>query len=245
MKKIFKTILKYYLKFLAKLVLLRYRPTVIAVAGSINKGFVKDEIAKAIAAKGFSVRASEKNFNTDIGLPLAILGLPSGYGSYRAWLCFMPALLKSVWQKSLPEFLVLDFGVSDPGDMAYLLSIVRPDIVVITDITQRYLEGFEGMDHLVGEYEYLVKSLRSKDVLVLNSDNSRVLELSKLAKSKINTFGFAADADNSIAEVIKKPNGLSVIYMTSEKERKELDVKKFGTHNALAAVAGDIIKTYL
>ena len=48
MKIIFKIILQYYLKYITKLVLAIHRPTIIAIAGSTNKTFVKDEINRVL-----------------------------------------------------------------------------------------------------------------------------------------------------------------------------------------------------
>jgi UDP-N-acetylmuramyl pentapeptide synthase len=78
MKSFFKQLLKYYLKYITKLVLFIHKPVIIAVAGSTNKTFVRDEIRNILEKKGFSVRANPRSFNTEIGLPLAILDLPSG-----------------------------------------------------------------------------------------------------------------------------------------------------------------------
>ena len=85
MKKILKIFLKLYLKILTKIALCIHRPLVIAVAGSINKPFVKMAIKDVLTEAGFKCRANPKNFNTEIGLPLAILYLESGYNSYRKW----------------------------------------------------------------------------------------------------------------------------------------------------------------
>src|SRR3989339_92491 len=119
MKKIFKIILQYYLKFITKLVLLIHRPTVIAISGSVNKSFFRDEIKKVLAEQGKTVRANPKNFNTEIGLPLAILNIESGYNSYRAWLPIIWKAFLAIFQKNFPEYLVLELGVSQRGDMRY------------------------------------------------------------------------------------------------------------------------------
>ena len=44
MKKIFKFIIERYLKFLTKIIIHRHRPLVVAVAGSSNKTFIKEQI---------------------------------------------------------------------------------------------------------------------------------------------------------------------------------------------------------
>jgi UDP-N-acetylmuramoyl-tripeptide--D-alanyl-D-alanine ligase len=195
MKKIFKTFLKYYLKYITKYVLMIHRPTVIAIAGSTNKTFIKDEVNRSLRAAGKSVRSNPRSFNTEIGLPLAILGLSSGFNSYSAWLPIIAQVAKSVFKADFPQHLVLELGVADAGDMKYLLSIIEPDISIIGDITQRYLEGFADMDELVGEYELLVRRTGESGLVILNNDNRRVRELKSLARARVVTFGLEPGAD--------------------------------------------------
>lgn len=242
MKKICKTILKYYLKYITKLVLLIRKPTVIAIAGSINKGFTKKDVKNKLEKEGFKVRGNPKNFNTEIGLPLAILNLPSGYNTYKDWL---PAIINApmvIFQKNFPDYLILTLGTSDEGDMKYLLSIVKPKISVVTDITQRYLEGYNDMDKLVDEYKYL--SRETKDLLILNNDNNRVKNLAEFTKSKVMKVGFGYDSDMVIKEIQKTKKGQDVI-LNSGKTEEKIQTEKFGPHHAYSIAIGILIKNYL
>jgi len=83
MKTFLKQLLKYYLKYITKLVLAIHQPLIIGLTGSTNVIFTRDEIKRQLAQTGLAARSNPKNFNTEIGLPLAILNLPSGYNSYR------------------------------------------------------------------------------------------------------------------------------------------------------------------
>ena len=87
MKRFAKIILQYYLYLFAKLALWRCQPFVIAVAGTTNKTFTKQAIESFLRARGEPLAVP--SFNTEIGLPLAILGLKSGYNSYQRWLATM------------------------------------------------------------------------------------------------------------------------------------------------------------
>ncbi|MFA4819306.1 MAG: Mur ligase family protein [Patescibacteria group bacterium] len=244
MKSIFKFILKYYLKYLTKYVLMIHRPTIVAIAGSTNKTFVKDEINRRLREAGLTVRSNPRSFNTEIGLPLAILGLPSGFNTYRAWLPIIWQTAKTVLVVDFPRFLVLELGVSDPGDMKYLLSIIEPDITVITDITQRYLEGFADMDELIGEYQLLAASIKEPGLLVLNNDNRRVKELENLTLGRIVTFGLTEGADWRAVSVNKSIIGQSFDIVTAAGNTHE-SIKRYGEHHLYAALAGEIIKNYV
>lgn len=244
MKKFFKTVLKYYLKFITKLVLLIHRPTVIAIAGSTNKAFLKKEVKTVLEDLKKTVRANPKNFNTEIGLPLAILYLPSGYNEYKNWL---PAMLKApliIFQKNFPKYLVLSLGTSDSGDMKYLLSIVRPQISIITDITQRYLEGYNDMDNLVDEYRIL--SGKTRNLLILNNDNPRVRSLknSVSGKVRVKTLGENTESDYIIKDIQREKDGENFLLQSRQGEKKH-KLKRFGKHHIYARGFGLIIKDYL
>lgn len=243
MKPFFKTILKYYLKFITKLVLAIHKPKIIAVAGSTNKTFVRDEIRKILVQQGKTVRANQKCFNTEIGLPLAILNLSSGYNSYRNWLPIIRAAAEAVFKKNFPEVLVLELGVSCRGDMQYLLSIVKPEISVITDITQRYLESFSGLDQMLEEYEYLVKNTEKNGQVILNYDNLQVRGLAKRAKAKVIYFGQTVPAEEGFKiEKIVRGEGGELVEIRYENLHKKLNIPRFGTHHAYATAVGVIVQ---
>jgi len=243
MKLFFKTILKYYLKFITKLVLAIHRPRIIAVAGSTNKSFVRDEIKRIISEKGRTVRANPKNFNTEIGLPLAILGIESGYGSYRAWPPVMIDAWCAIFQHNFPKVLVLELGVSRRGDMKYLLSIAKPEISVITDITQRYIESFSGLDKMLKEYEYLVRHTKKSGQVILNYDNLQVRALAKKAVSRVDFFGQSVPREKGmrIEKIEKIAKGLSLEISHGGKNEK-IEIPRFGTHHAYATAVGRIVR---
>lgn len=241
MKKILKIFLKYYLKYITKLVLLVHRPIVIAVAGSTNKSFVKKEVKDLLKKEGLKVRANPKNFNTEIGLPLAILYLPSGYNEYKKWL---PAIFKApvkIFQKNFPSYLVLEMGTSDAGDMKHLLSLVKPQISIITNITQRYLEGYNDMNEMVKEFAEL--AAQTSNLLILNNDNNRVRELSSRARAKIIKFGEKENSDYIIKNIEKTKKG-QVFNLKNKQKERNIELKKFGKHHIYARAISFIIKDY-
>jgi UDP-N-acetylmuramoyl-tripeptide--D-alanyl-D-alanine ligase len=242
MKKIFKTILKYYLKLLTKLAIIIHRPTIIAIAGSVNKSFFRDDLKSMLESKGFSVRATPKNFNTEIGLPLAILYLPSGYNEYFAWLPTIWRAPLAVFQK-FPQILILELGVSDPGNMRYLLSIIKPDIAVITDITQRYLEAFGDMNELVKEYQQLTKKISTKGVIIYNMDNTRIIDLSLSVKCAKISFGLKNSADYQVINFANISDGITFIIQ-SKNGQKFYKINKFGEHHALSQAASQAIEDF-
>lgn len=244
MKIIFKTFLKYYLKAITKIVLLIHRPYIIAIAGSTNKTFVKDEINKILRKKGFSVRSNIKSFNTAIGLPLAILNLPSGYNKYIDWL---PATLKAplaIFKLNFPKFLVLELGISNPDDMKYLLSLIRPKIAIITDITQRYLDAFGSMTKLVGEYRYFIKKINKNGLVILNYDNIKIRELANISQTPVIFFGTSKEADWS-GELISHDEKGQLIKINNNNKIFEHLINRHGDHHIYSVLIGFIIKDYV
>jgi UDP-N-acetylmuramoyl-tripeptide--D-alanyl-D-alanine ligase len=89
---------------------------VIGVTGSVGKTSTKQLIA-ALVAPQRRVAANPANFNTEIGLPLAVLGAPEG-----------------------TEVLVLEMGMRGFGQIDELARIAEPDVGVITNIGPVHLE---------------------------------------------------------------------------------------------------------
>ena len=241
MKLIFKTILKYYLKYIAKFVLLIYRPIIIVVAGSTNKTFVKNEINNVLQKLGKKTRSNYKNFNTEIGLPLTILNLNSGYNSYKNWLPIIFKVPLAIFQKNYPKYLVLELGISDSGDMKHLLSIISPKIAVITNITQRYLENFSNIGKLAGEYEYLINKIKKNNLLILNKDNQKIKLISKQTNNKIKFFGLQNNVDYQAIKINKTINGQKFIIKHKNKIINK-QINKFGEHHIYASLIGEIVK---
>jgi len=175
-------------------------------------------------------------------LPLAILALPSGYNSYRAWLPAILSAPRAIFSRPWPQVLVLEVGVARPGDMKYLLSIIRPQIAVITNITQRYLESFSDMNELAAEYLYLAKKIKDNGLVVLNLDNSRLIEIAKSVKAPRQTYGIENKQADWRAEIIEKNNLGQKIKVIHQGKEKEFSLKRPGKHHVYALLAGLIVE---
>ena len=84
MKNILKKIIAKLLELEARAILRKYQPKIIAVTGSVGKTSTKDAIY-AVVAKTFYARKSEKSFNSDIGVPLTILGCNNAWNNPLKW----------------------------------------------------------------------------------------------------------------------------------------------------------------
>ena len=75
MKRSIQKIISHILKRLAQATVLRYKPAIVGVTGSAGKTSTVLAIAAALQEER-SVRPPYGNFNSDMGLPLTILGEP-------------------------------------------------------------------------------------------------------------------------------------------------------------------------
>jgi UDP-N-acetylmuramoyl-tripeptide--D-alanyl-D-alanine ligase len=244
MKIVFKKILQYYLKYIVKIILLIHRPFIIAIAGSSNKIFAKEKIISLLKEKGIDAYSNPKSFNTEIGLPLAILDLPSGYNSYADWLSTVLKAPIQIFKINFPKILVLELGISSPADMKFLLSIIKPDIGVITQITSRYLESFKNIGELLAEYEYFIKKMPKESLLVLNYDNLFIRKMANINKNKVLFFGFSDKADWQGKLLKKDAFGQKILIRHGEK-KEEYNLKKYGEHHIYSLLISLIVKEYV
>lgn len=244
MKKILKTLLQFYLKFLAKIILLIHKPVVIAIGGSLNKTFTKNEIENELKNLNFLVRSTVNNFNTEIGLPLSILNLPSGYHSYKQWLSIIFKAWQSIFRLNYPDILILELGTSDPGDMKYLTTIIKPNISIIMDITKRYLESFQDVSNLINEFKILIDRTDKKGLVVLNYDDDNVISLSKISLIKIESFGLKDGADWQASQ-IENSNFGQKFKIKHNNEYELVQTNYFGLHHIYSILAAKIIKSYV
>jgi UDP-N-acetylmuramoyl-tripeptide--D-alanyl-D-alanine ligase len=200
MKTTFKKIIIYILKIEAQLVLSKYKPKIIAITGSVGKTSTKDAVY-AVLSKISYVRKSEKSFNSEIGLPLTILGCPNGWNNPLTWLA---NIWKGFWlffspfgPHKYPKWLVLEVGVGKPNDMKKTASWLQTDAVIITAIgeTPPHIEFFDSHEHLVEEKSQLIKTLKQDGLLVLNADNKTTLEMKIKSKHLSITYGFTEGAN--------------------------------------------------
>lgn len=189
------------LRFMAKAVLWKYKPRIVGITGSVGKTSTKEAVFLVLSSK-FKTRKNEKNYNNEIGLPLTIIGVESGSKSIFKW---MTIVLKwigmMVFPVSYPEILVLEMGVDRPGDMDYLLSFIKPEVGIITNISGSHLEYFKNVDHILREKGKLVKNLPEDGLAILNLDDERLFSFKDKLKKPVVLFGIKDGAQIKASDV--------------------------------------------
>ncbi len=191
MKAVFKKIIVYLLTAEAKLLLKRHRPIIIAVTGSVGKTSMKDAIYSVIK-RHVSARKSEKSFNSDIGVPLTVLGLPNAWNNPFLWLKNLAdGFMVALFSKTYPSYLILETGVDRPGDMEKLTSWIKPDIVVLTRFPDVpvHVEFFSGPEAVIAEKMKLVEALKPEGVVIYNHDDQLIQ--AQLANVRQQAIGYS------------------------------------------------------
>ncbi len=170
---------------------------IIGITGSVGKTSTREAIF-AVLKKKYRVRTAEKNYNTEIGLPLAILGIPHYGKNILGWLYgLIRANKRIVFGGVYPEMLVLEYGIDHPGDMDYLLSIAKPNIAVVTAIGDIpvHVEFFKDPEQLISEKAKLVEAVPNRGHVILNHDDYAVYDMRDRTKAPVLTFGLEEHAE--------------------------------------------------
>lgn len=197
-------LLEKILRFWAIIILKKYNPRIVGVTGSVGKTSTKEAIFE-VMIKYARVRKNEKNYNNEIGLPLTIIGIESGGSSIMKWLLvFTKALWLVIFPVEYPEILVLELSADRPGDMAYLMSFIHCETVVITDISGSHLEFFKNLNGIAKEKWTLIEKALPGALAVVNIDNPTITKFRNQNKNEnveFLTFGFSDEADIQAKEV--------------------------------------------
>ena len=166
-----------YLQMLARVFLRRTQPTIIAIAGSRGKTVIKRVLGELLERR-YRVRTNPRSYNTEIGLPLAVLNLE--IDTHSTW-TILQTLARAAWSAFFspekPEILILELGVRQPGDMHQLLQTVRPDITVLTNLTPSYSSDIAFLQTLQNEIRILCREVGSHCHFLVDGDDPLLKEV--------------------------------------------------------------------
>ena len=146
----------------------KFKIPVIAITGSNGKTSTK-ELLYHLLSGSYKVHATNKNFNTSLGLSLTLLEL-----------------------NELHEISILELGSSKPGEIKALCKISDPTHGLITNIAPAHYMNFGSIKNIVNEKIELFNYLRDGTCFLNVSDK----ELSKVhLKGKNITYGINVNCD--------------------------------------------------
>ena len=140
-----------------------------AITGSVGKTSAKGFLASILKCEGANPLVSPGNFNTDIGVPLALAS----------------------FLENKHDAVVLEFAMRAKGEIAYLAEMTRPHYGLITSIEPAHLETLGSMDSIAEAKGELLENLESRGAAVLDVDSSYFGLLASKYSGRIVTFSNA------------------------------------------------------
>ncbi len=187
----------------------RFSTHVIGVTGSNGKTTTKEMIHHVLSAFHPTVK-SDESFNNFIGLPLSIFKI-------------------GVRQK----FAVLEMGTNAPGEISRLSKIARPNIAVLTCVSETHTEGLGDLDGVARAKGEITHGMADGALLVVNGDDPRCVEIGVRYGGKTFRFGFGRDADVRCTGA--ETDGLRTKFSLADGTVCSLPL--LGRHNVMNALA--------
>ncbi len=195
---------------------LRYEIPVVGVTGSVGKTTTK-EMIYAVMSASHSVLKSEGNYNSETGLPLSVLNLSENHTAA-----------------------VLEMGMDAAGEIDYLTRIARPAVAVITNIGVSHIETLGSRKNILKAKLEIENGLGADGTLVLNADDDMLWSVAGNLSHPIIYYGIENELASYRAENIRYLADKTVFTVVTPYEKFEAEIKAFGKHNVLNALAATV-----
>ena len=223
----------------AKTILKRHKPIVVAVVGSVGKTSTKLAVATVLKQK-FRVRYQDGNYNVPLTVPFVITGqqLPSltnPFGWFKAWLNGQKYLVGSYPY----DVIVLELGTDKPGDILDFKSFIKPDIAVVTAISEEHMEFFDSLEK-VAEEELTIAQYSKQVIFSKDTINQDYIDLFMPKDINIRTFGFNKTSDYNLTATRNSHYAFNIQVSLPNQNAVEAEVSvasKHGLNSIGAAVA--------
>jgi UDP-N-acetylmuramoyl-tripeptide--D-alanyl-D-alanine ligase len=168
-----------------------HKPFVIGITGNVGKTTTKDYVYNVLSSNSDldEVRGSAKSYNSEIGIPLTILGEDNKWSNPISWSFlifknylkyFFNKYFKFIYTEKYPKVLVLEVGADGPGNIKHATTMFTPDIVVLTAFAEHpvHLEFFKNRAEFIKEKKYLVDAVSKNGLVIYNADD---MDMTKMA----------------------------------------------------------------
>jgi UDP-N-acetylmuramoyl-tripeptide--D-alanyl-D-alanine ligase len=182
---------------------------VVAITGSTGKTSTKDILAALLATR-LRVAATPANLNTEIGLPLALLGAGAD-----------------------PELVVLEMAMRGPGQIAELTAIAEPDVGVIVNIGPAHLELLGSLEAIAAAKAELIAGLAPGASVVVPADEAL---LDRHLRPQLRTITFGEGGDVRLLEQ-RADGAVTIDHDGARIELRPSFTQAYNLRNLLAAVA--------
>lgn len=158
----------------------------IGITGSNGKTTTKICLKK-ILENNISTFSTEKNYNTEIGIPLSIL---NNYNN--------------------EEVAIIEMGIQKEKDMEYLTKYYKLDVAFITNIGSSHLKFLKNKDGIAKEKSKILNALNN-GLLVYNADSPELKKYIENYKNKI-AFGEILNKDSYLVDYEYIENSTKVYF---------------------------------
>ena len=186
---------------------------VVGITGSTGKTSVKDVCRTLLPGE---VHASPENYNTEIGMPLAMLGAPEG-----------------------TDVLVLEMAMRGPGQIAELCAIAEPDVAVITNVGPVHVELLGSIEAIAATKAEIIAGLRPGGTAVVPADSGPLAPHLDRAPMLLR-FGAGGDVEAVDVNAEAGQTDALVRTPTGEQRFKFPFAETHNLDNALAAIAAGV-----
>ncbi|MBM3494266.1 MAG: UDP-N-acetylmuramoyl-tripeptide--D-alanyl-D-alanine ligase, partial [Armatimonadetes bacterium] len=155
----------------------------IGVTGSVGKTTVRAMIAHVLSGR-YNVRQSEGNQNNEIGVPLTLFGLTADHTAA-----------------------VIEMGMRGRGQIAYLASIVKPTIAVVTNVGISHIELLGSQDAIADAKAEILDRLPPSGLAVLPRGDAYYDYLSRRCQCRVRSFALDESADFVATDAFVGPDG--------------------------------------
>lgn len=235
----FKNTFKRTVRFLMERKVRRYfkkhQPTLVVVTGSVGKTSTKNAIATVLSQK-LRVRNHYGNHNMDISVPPALMGIeyPEEVHSIKSWLTVLKAMNIRIKEPKDVDVIIQEIGTDRPGDVPYFAKYLKPDIAVVTAVSEEHMEFFGSLDEVAKE-ELSVASY--SNFTVINRDDIEGRFAQYANTSNLSTYGLSEQAEYRLTVEPANPiDGRIGKIITPEWGELPVTVQLIGDH-ALKSVA--------
>ena len=190
--------------------------TVLALTGSNGKTSVK-ALLQAILERVAPTYANAGNRNNEIGMPLALIDEPVD-----------------------ARFAIYEMGAGQPGDIAYLAAIAKPQVALVNNVGPAHLERMGSLLGIAQTKGAIYDALPADGTAVINTDDAFGAWFAQRAADRtIIRFGLDADADLRAADLRLRPDSSQFRLVTPSGD-VAIELPLAGRHsvcNALAAAS--------
>lgn len=198
----------------------KLKAKVIAVTGSVGKTATRQMIYHVLSKAG-DAHCSPLNYNNIYGLSLSILSA-----------------------RSRCQYLILELGMSAPGEIAQLASISRPDLGVVTNVARCHTEFFDSLEQIADAKAELFGAIPPNGAIFLNADDKMLVNRSGLARCRVVWFGLSTGEFRARGAKVLGEGGVG-FYAVHEGQSFPLRIPLLGTHNVYNALAAVAVARYV